>query len=76
MEFYVERDTNPGKWYSRNADGTVDKYDDLPAQYHPNVNIDPPFDRHPGDRPALDAAEIRDVISFLGTLTDGYRPPK
>jgi cytochrome c peroxidase len=76
MEFYVERDTDPGKWYAKNPDGTVDKYDDLPAQYHDNVNTDPPFDRKPGDKPALDAAEIDDVIAFLGTLTDGYKSPK
>jgi len=76
MEFYVERDTDPGKWYGRNADGTVDKYDDLPAAYHDNVNTDPPFDRKPGQAPALDAAEIDDVIAFLGTLNDGYQAPK
>ena len=76
MEFYVERDTDPGKWYAHAADGTVVKYDDLPAAYHDNVNVDPPFDRKPGDRPALDAAEIDDVIAFLGTLTDGYKTPK
>ena len=76
MEFYVERDTDPGKWYPRNADGTVEKYDDLPAVYHDNVNVDPPFDRKPGDKPALDAAEIDDIIQFLGTLNDGYKPPK
>ena len=76
IEFYVERDTDPGKWYAHNADGTVEKYDDLPAAYHDNVNVDPPFDRKPGDKPALDAAEIDDVIAFLGTLTDGYEPPK
>jgi len=76
MEFYVERDTDPGKWYARNPDGSVDKYDDLPATYHDNVNVDPPFDRKPGDKPALDAAEIDDVIAFLGTLNDGYKPPK
>jgi cytochrome c peroxidase len=73
MEFYVERDTDPGKWYGRTADGTVDKYDDLPVAYRDNVNTDPPFDRKPGDKPALDAAEIDDVIAFLGTLTDGYK---
>jgi len=76
IEFYVERDTDPGKWYAHNADGTVEKYDDLPAAYHDNVNVDPPFDRKPGDKPALDAAEIDDVIAFLGTLTDGYKPLK
>ena len=76
MEFYVERDTDPGKWYPRNADGVAEKYDDLPAAYRDNVNVDPPFDRKPGQTPALDAAEIDDVIAFLGTLTDGYQAPK
>lgn len=76
MAFYVERDTDPGKWYAHRPDGTVEKYDDLPAAYHDNVNTDPPFDRKPGDKPALDTAEIDDVIAFLGTLTDGYKTPK
>ncbi|WP_228975721.1 hypothetical protein [Paraburkholderia gardini] len=39
-----------------------------------NLNMDPPFDRKPGDAPALDDAEIKDVVAFLNTLTDGYRP--
>jgi cytochrome c peroxidase len=73
MEFYVERDTNPEKWYPRGADGTVRKFDDLPAQYHANVNVEPPFDRHLGDRPRLSADEIDDIIDFLHTLTDGYQ---
>ena len=76
MEFYAERDTDPGKWYRRNPDGSIEKFDDLPAQYRENLNVDPPFDRHPGEKPALDAAEIDDVIAFLKTLTDGYGPAK
>jgi cytochrome c peroxidase len=39
----------------------------------PRVNIEPPFDRHPGDRPRLSAEEIDDIIAFLQTLTDGYQ---
>jgi cytochrome c peroxidase len=31
--FYVRRDTNPEEWYPANADGTVTKFDDLPAVY-------------------------------------------
>jgi cytochrome c peroxidase len=73
MEFYVERDTNPEKWYQRGADGTVRKFDDLPPQYHANVNVEPPFDRHRGDQPRLTGEEIDDIIAFLQTLTDGYR---
>lgn len=74
LEFYAQRDTKPEKWYPRNADGSVRKFDDLPAQYHGNINTDPPFDRKIGDAPALSSAEIDDVIAFLQTLTDGYRP--
>ena len=73
VEFYAERDTDPGKWYDRKPDGTIDKFDDLPAAYHDNVNTDPPFDRKSGDKPALDAEEIDDIVAFLGTLTDGYK---
>lgn len=72
LTFYVERDIHPAKWYPRNADGSVRKFDDLPPRYHGNVNREPPFDRGPGDKPALSRAEIDDVIAFLKTLTDGY----
>ena len=65
MRFYVERDIHPEKWYPRGQ-----AFDDLPAQYHENLNREPPFDRHPGDPPALTEEEITDVIAFLGTLTD------
>jgi cytochrome c peroxidase len=73
VAFYVERDTKPEKWYPRNADGSVRKYDDLPAKYQENVNTDPPFGGKPGDKPALSDAEIDDIVAFLRTLTDGYR---
>jgi hypothetical protein len=72
LEFYVERDIHPEKWYPPEADGTVRKYDDLPPRYHANVNIEPPFDRHVGDEPRLSGEEIDDIIAFLQTLTDGY----
>ncbi|WP_442783067.1 cytochrome-c peroxidase [Collimonas fungivorans] len=74
MKFYVQRDTQPQKWYSRDKDGKVRKFDDLPEAYHGNVNVEAPFDRKPGDRPALTDSEIKDVIAFLKTLNDGYRP--
>ncbi len=31
--FYVRRDTNPEEWYPANPDGSVTKFDDLPAIY-------------------------------------------
>jgi cytochrome c peroxidase len=74
VAFYATRDTNPERWSPRNPDGSVRKYDDLPAQYQDNINTDPPFDRRPGDQPSLSEGEIDDIIAFLQTLTDGYLP--
>ncbi len=74
VEFYATRDTNPEKWYPRKADGTIDAYNDLPAAYRANLNTDPPFGGKPGDKPALDDKEIDDIVAFLGTLTDGWKP--
>ena len=40
-----------------------------------NVNTtEAPYDRKRGDTPALNDAEIDDVLSFLKTLTDGWVP--
>lgn len=70
VAFYVERDTDPGKWYPRDADGKVRKYDDVPVQYHRNINSEPPFGARAGNGPALSASEIDDVVAFLKTLSD------
>ena len=73
MHFYVERDTNPRKWYPKQANGKVVKFNDLPARYRDNIDFaDAPMDRKYGAKPALNEAEIRDVIAFLKTLDDGY----
>lgn len=75
LTFYVQRDTNPEKWYPLNPDDSVNKFDDLPAQYHANVNTtEVPYNRKAGDSPALSDAEIDDVIAFLRTLSDGFAP--
>ncbi len=74
VRFYAQRDTNPARWYPRGADGRIDVFDDLPPAMRGNVDREPPFGRAPGGRPALDEAEIRAVVAFLGTLDDGYRP--
>jgi cytochrome c peroxidase len=74
LDFYVNRDLHPERFYARDAVGHVVRYDDLPARYRANVDkVDAPFNRRAGERPALTDAQIRDVIAFLGTLTDGYR---
>jgi cytochrome c peroxidase len=80
LEFYVERDTNPGKWYPKVVGGQVDSFDDLPPVYRKNVDRQPPFGGQPGTSPALGKAEIRDLIAFLETLTDAdlskRQPPR
>ena len=71
VDFYVTRDTAPARWYAKSADGTVHKFDDLPAQYHENVNVkEVPYDRKLGEQPRLNEAEIDDLTAFLNTLTD------
>ncbi|HEY6517702.1 MAG TPA: cytochrome c peroxidase [Steroidobacteraceae bacterium] len=73
LDFYVDRDIDPERFYPRDAAGHVIKYDDIPRQYQANVDtVDAPFDRRLGDPPALTPAEIQDIIAFLDTLTDGY----
>ncbi|MEO8280782.1 MAG: cytochrome-c peroxidase, partial [Ideonella sp.] len=62
VRFYVQRDAEPARWYGSSAT----RFNDLPAQYHANVNTEPPF----GSAPALDEAEIADIVAFLRTLTD------
>ncbi len=75
MDFYNFRDTNPERVYPVGGDGKVQKYNDLPAQYHANVDVaDPPFNRHLGETPAMTAQDETDIIAFLKTLNDGYKP--
>lgn len=70
LEFYVERDLYPEKYYSRNPDGSVHKFDDMPPDQPDNVDRDPPLDRKAGQAPALADGEIDDLMAFLQTLTD------
>jgi cytochrome c peroxidase len=74
VAFYATRDTDPARWYGRNAAGKPRRYNDLPQQYHDNVNQEAPFGRKAGASPALTQAEIHDVVAFLKTLSDGYQP--
>jgi cytochrome c peroxidase len=74
LDFYNFRDTNPEKIYPRAADGTVQKFNDIPVQYQANVDVsDPPFNRHLGETPAMTAQDEADIIAFLKTLNDGYK---
>jgi cytochrome c peroxidase len=72
VRFYAGRDTAPGKWYPRGADGAALKFDDLPAKYRGNVDREPPFGGEPGEMPGLSDADVRDLVAFLNALSDGY----
>ena len=75
MDFYNFRDTDPEKVYPPGADGKPLRYNDIPQQFWANVDVsDPPFNRHPGETPAMTAQDEADIIAFLNTLTDGYQP--
>ena len=75
LSFYVQRDTNPEKFYPTDAQGQVLKFDDVPVQYRRNVNTtEAPYNRRPGQAPALSNTEIDELIAFLNTLTDGFKP--
>jgi cytochrome c peroxidase len=70
VAFYAQRDTDPGQWYPSAPDGTVQKFNDLPMAYVENVSKEPPF----GPQRLLSDADVDDLVAFLRTLTDGYRP--
>ncbi len=75
LDWYVNRDLDPARFYPKGPDGLTVAYDDLPESYRANVDkTDAPFDRHPGDAPALSPAEMDDIVAFLKTLSDGYTP--
>lgn len=70
VAFYATRDTNPERWYPK-RDGKTAKYDDLPKEFHDNVNTkEVPYDRKPGQKPRLNDEEIDAIVAFLQTLTD------
>jgi len=76
LRWYNERDLAPEHWYAKARDGSIQRFDDLPAAYHKNVDVEAPFDRRVGAAPALSAADIDDLLVFLATLTDGYATPR
>jgi cytochrome c peroxidase len=76
VKFYATRDTNPELWYPADGNGDHVKFNDLPPQYRGNVNtLEVPYNRHLGEAPVLNDAEIDQVVAFLNTLTDGYAAP-
>ena len=76
VRFYNTRDTAPEKWYPRDAKGKVNKFNDLPAKYRANIDDQMPLDqRRAGSQTPMTDQEMKDLIAFLNTLTDGYAPP-
>ncbi|QTO23298.1 cytochrome-c peroxidase [Burkholderia seminalis] len=66
IRFYVERDTNPDRWYPKG-----DKFNDLPRDLRSNVDTKTePMTNHKGGKPIWSDADIKDVMAFLKTLTD------
>ena len=71
LQFYVQRDTNPEKWYPIGSNGIVKKFNDLPAQCSKNVDTtDAPLNRNLGEKPLWNKQQMNDVIAFLRTLVD------
>ncbi len=70
VAFYATRDTDPARWYPRNADGSVRAYDDLPRDVVAFVDREAPFEPRPDGRPRLDDHDVDDIVAFLKTLTD------
>lgn len=66
VAFYNTRSTDPRRWY-----GPEGEFDDVPARYRANINVNStPMNRRPGMPPAMSEAEIDDIVAFLRTLTD------
>ncbi len=56
--------------------GTVQKFDDLPAAYRGNIDTQMPMDgRAAGTANPMSEQDVQDLICFLKTLDDGYKPP-
>lgn len=74
LEFYASRDTDPQRWYPQargRAQRRTPPFDDLPPALRINVNTsDVPLNRRRGEKPALSAADIDDLLAFLRTLDD------
>ncbi len=71
VRFYSTRTSNPENLY-----GPAGIPDDLPMLYQGNLETTKaPFNRSRAAGPLLNETEITDLVSFLRTLSDGFRPP-
>lgn len=75
LRFYVERNTEPSKWYPHPAG--KQRYDDLPPDLQHNVDfLNAPLDTPADGKPVWSDQEIADVVAFLQTLTDADVSPQ
>ena len=73
LAFYNFRDTRPERIYPTNSAKAADKFNDLPSQYHANIDVaDGPFNRKLGEAPAMSNRDMADIVAFIRTLNDGY----
>ncbi len=71
LRFYATRDTEPEQWYPKDANGKVQKFNDLPPAYRASLDTQMPLDgRKAGSTAPLSAVELDDLQAFLETLTD------
>ena len=71
VAFYATRDTDPAHWFPKDANGKLEKFNDLPADARSNVNTDEvPYDRKKGQKPRLSEKDVNALVAFLETLTD------
>ena len=43
-------------------------------EYVPGDSFEAPFNQQVGAPPTLSAQDVQDIVAFLRTLSDGYRP--
>jgi cytochrome c peroxidase len=71
VRFYATRNSDPVRWY-----GGAGTPNDLPAKYLANIeSVKAPFDRLASQGSALTEREIDDIVTFMRTLSDGYKAP-
>ncbi len=71
VRFYAQRDSHPERFYPPDEHSRVIAFADLPANLRGNVlRGEAPYVGVPGGLPSLSEEEVRDLVSFLGTLTD------
>lgn len=74
MDFYLNRDNQPARFYQTLAGGADVAFNDLPTAFQTNLFRGAPFAS--GAAPRLTPLEQQDLIAFLCTLTDGFDPAR